>query len=189
MTLRKLVLFSMLIALLGIGIVYAVEYEFKPSFFPPSPTIAQGVNESEGLGLTMTLQKTNYGLGEPINTTLTITNVSNQTNTFTLGPYKDFDFQVYNDTHIYNGTNGVIYQYSDFWVGKAIPYIETLETLEPGESLSENLVWMQTYPVPIGGSEGVPVSPGTYYIVGLIGSVLSTTNPTIETTPIRITIT
>ena len=116
---------------------------------------------AEGFQLTITLAKTKYSLGEPIIITLTITNVRNQTNTIDLSAWNNFDFQVYNDTHVYNGTSGVIYQYSDLWIGQAIPYNIWIETLDPGESLSENLVWMQTYPVSIGGLQGVPVSPGT----------------------------
>lgn len=179
MTFRKLILFSALTVLLGVGVVYALSYAFTPQNSSQTLPTTQGVYD--GFQLTMTLQKTNYTLGEPTNITLTITNISNQTNTIYVSAYNDFDFQVY------NGTNSIIYQYSDFWIGQVHPDVIYNETLRAGESLSQNFVWTQTYPVPIGGSEGVPVSSGTYYIVGLIGSVLSGKSM-IETTPIQITI-
>lgn len=57
---------------------------------------AQGF--ADGLQLTMTLEKANYSLGEPINLTLKITNISNQTiECLWIEPM--FDFVVYNDTN------------------------------------------------------------------------------------------
>jgi hypothetical protein len=132
----------------------------------------EGVNEQLGLKLTMALQKTNYSLGESISITLTITNVSNQTRNFGLGPdVNDFDF------HVYNDTNSNIYWYSSRWVGSAIPLYIVFETLNAGESLNCALVWQQT------------VSPGTYYIVGRVGPpFFYGENSTMETTPVQITI-
>jgi len=141
----------------------------------------EGVNEQLGLKLTMALQKITYSLGEPISITLTITNISNQTKTIYLGAYNDFDFRVY------NGTNSTMYQWSNSWLGGAVPQIVRFQPLNAGESLSANFAWHQTC-YNYGLSEGVPVSPGAYYIVGQIGSVLSAKNSTIETTPIQITI-
>jgi hypothetical protein len=142
----------------------------------------EGDNEQLGLQLTMALQKTKYSLGESISVTLTITNISNQTIRFGLGPYNDFDFRVY------NGTNSILYQWSDRWIGVAVYAHVLLETLNAGESLSENLAWQQTC-YNSGLSEGVPVSSGTYYIVGRIGGpIYYPANSTIETTPIQIAI-
>jgi hypothetical protein len=275
MTLRKLILFSALTVLMGVGVVYALSYEFKPSPSSPStgtlsvsayyavkqpdgsyegsyvqvpvmvtgpeshdgatvtdgnnplnftvapgqysvsgtyenatplavtanvsagsnvkillnfasspppspPPTAEGVND--GLDLTMRLDKTEYSLGEPINITLTLTNISNQTATFGLDYSNEFDFQVY------NGTNSILYQWSDRWIGVAHPNISWGETLNAGESLSEDISsWQQTC-YNTGLSEGVPVLPGTYYIVGQIGPIYYGTNSTIETTPIQVTI-
>ena len=139
-----------------------------------------GINKQ--LDLQLMLQKTNYSLGEPINLTLTLTNISNQTATVLLSAYNNFDFQVY------NGTNNVLYQWSNRWLGVAIPQVIWAETLNSGESLSQSFVWNQTCHN-TGLSEGIPVSPGTYYIVGQIGSVLSGKNSTIETMPMQIFIT
>jgi hypothetical protein len=140
-----------------------------------------GVNEQLGLQLTMALQKTTYSLGEPINITLTLTNISNQTTTIELSAYNNFDFQVYNDT------NSILYQWSNCWIGVAVPQVIWLETLNAGESVSANLAWNQTC-YNSGLSKGVPVSSGTFYIVGQIGSILSGKSSTIETTPIQIAI-
>lgn len=270
MTFRKLVLFSALTVLLGVGVVYALSYEFEPSPLPPSkgvisvsayyavkqpdgsyegsyvqvpvtvtgpeshdgttvtdgnnplnftvtpgqysvsgtygnatppavtanvsagsyvkivlnfasspppspPPAAEGVND--GLELTIALEKAEYSFGEPMNITLTLTNISNQTTSFDLSPSrKDFDFRVYNSTY------SILYQWQDRWGALELP-LEIGETLNPGESLSETLTWRQTTNV------GDPVSPGTYYVIGRIGgcSIWNETS-TSETTPIQVTI-
>ncbi len=141
-------------------------------------TITQSSNQpvaSGGKGnleLTMTLDKTVYSLGEPVNLTLTITNISNQTIKFEHTGL-DFDFQVY------NGTNNVVYQWSNFI---AIPQFITIVPLPAGESRSANFTWLQTcnFNAQV---EGDPVSPGTYYIVGQTGPAYG-----IQTTPIQLTI-
>jgi hypothetical protein len=164
------------------GSYVKVLLNFGSSPPPPSlPPTTEGVNDD--LELTMTLEKTEYSLGEPINITLTITNISNQTKNFGMGPdANDFDF------HVYNDTDSNIYSYSNRWEGVAIPQYVILETLNAGESLSENLAWPQTCHN-TGLSEGVPVSPGTYYIVGRIGPpFFYGENNTIETAPIQVTI-
>ncbi len=142
-----------------------------------------GVDQQLGLQLSMTLQKTNYSLGEPVSILLTITNVSNQTVSFTLGPSgNQFDF------HVYNATNSNIYWYTSIWLGGVFPLFLVLETLNPGESLSSSLVWQQTFSHSL-ESGGIPVSPGTYYIVGRIGPpFFISENSTLETAPTQITI-
>jgi hypothetical protein len=124
------------------------------------------------LELTMTLDKTLYSLGEPVNLTLSITNISNQTINFTHTGL-DFDFQVYNDT------NNVVYQWSNF---QAIAQFIAIVPLPAGESMSANFTWLQTcnFNAQV---EGDSVSPGTYYIVGQTGPTYG-----IQTTPIQLTI-
>jgi hypothetical protein len=128
--------------------------------------------ENGNLELTMTLGKTAYNLGEPINLTLAITNISNQTINFTHTGL-DFDFQVYNDT------NNQVYQWSNF---KAIAQFIAIVPLHAGESMSANFTWLQTcnFNAQV---EGDPVSPGTYNIIGQTGPTYG-----IQTTPIQITI-
>jgi uncharacterized coiled-coil protein SlyX len=147
-------------------------------------TTTQGF--AHGLQLTMILEEKEYNLGEPINITFILTNISNQTKEFGLGPdVNDFDFHVYNDTN--NDINDS-YWYSSRWIGGFILMYVIEETLNPGESLNCSLVWQQTFGN-TASSEGVPVSPGTYYIVGRIGRpFFIEKNSWMETTPIQITI-
>jgi hypothetical protein len=111
-----------------------------------------------GLELTMEVGKTDYILGEPINVTLTVTNISNQTINFTLVAWT-FDFLVYNDT-------GPIYQWSSF---KVFPHWIEILPLAPGDNITNVLTWPQTCNV-TDLSQGIQVSPGTYYILGEIPS-------------------
>jgi hypothetical protein len=61
-------------------------------------------------------------------------------------------------------------------------------TLDAGQSMSDSNSWGQTWNNTMFSPEGIPVLPGTYYIVGQVGPMYYGTNSTIETTPIRITI-
>jgi len=141
----------------------------------------EGVNESLGLKLTMTLEKTNYSLFEPIDIYFTITNISNQTMylysydwTFDM-----FEFQVYNDTN--NSVWSLIYPVYSYSLPSTAPYYTAIP-INSEESLTGVLEWEQL----CNDTAPVPVSPGTYYIVGQIGPIFL--NGTIETTPIQIVI-
>ena len=136
-----------------------------------------GVDEQADSRLTMTLQNTNFSLGESVDITLTLTNISNQTIEYTWDSLM-FDFRVYNDT------NNNLY---DWWNTQLFLNLGVTSTLSPGESISsgnidEALVWPQTYDAGA-FSEGFPVSPGTYYIVGY-----AMTSPFVQTNPIQVTI-
>jgi len=124
------------------------------------------------LELTMTIGNFDYTIGEPVNLTLTITNISNQTINFTHTGL-DFDFQVTNDT------NSLVYQWSNF---KAIAQFITIEPLSAGGSISSNLTWLQTcnFNAQV---QGDVASPGTYNIIGQTGPTYG-----IQTIPIQITI-
>jgi hypothetical protein len=169
---KRLILLTALIVLISVGIVYALSYRFKPGDSTQTLPTANGVYSQPGLELTMTLEKDEYSLGEPVNVTLIVTNVSNQTINFLhLAP--TFDFQVYNDT------NNLLYQDS---VYKAQPMIMYYTPLHAGENLSAVLVWAQTCNNTIPSPQGIPVSAGTYYIIGLYDTY------GLRTTPIQITI-
>jgi hypothetical protein len=131
-----------------------------------------GSGTKGNLELTMTLDKTAYNIGEPVNLTLTITNISKQTINFTHTGL-DFDFQVTNDT------NNLVYQWSNF---KAIPQFITIESLPAGDSISSNFTWLQTcnFNAQV---QGDAASPGTYNIIGQTGPTYG-----IQTTPIQMTI-
>ena len=141
-----------------------------------TPSVAQGVYD--GFQLTMTLEKTVYELGNPINISLTLTNISNQTVTFWL----DYSFS-YFQFFVYNSTMNRIY--SSLW-GFLMP-LAVSYTLNAGQSMSDSYSWGQTWNNTIFSPEGIPVLPGTYYIVGQVGP-MSGENSTIETTGIQVTI-
>lgn len=143
---------------------------FVPITQPSNQPVASG--EKGNLKLTMTLSKTTFSLGEPVNFTLTITNVSGQTINFTHTGL-DFDFQVT------NGSNFVVYQWSNF---KAIAQFIAIEPLPAGESISANFTWLQTCNFNL-QVQGEPVSPGTYNIIGQTGPTYG-----IQTTPMQLTI-
>ncbi len=182
MTFRKVILLSVFTVLLGVGLVYAVSYGFKPPNSSQTLRTTRGVNERFGLELTLTLERTEYSLGEPINVTLTITNISNHTVGFSLAP-SWWDFLVYNDT-----SNG-LYQWQS---GQNFPMLIRDVPLDSGIGLvNEVMVWPQTCNKTT--SYGVPTSPvsaGTYYVVGRYNynPFGSDSNYNLETTPIRITI-
>jgi len=118
-----------------------------------------GADEAQlGLKLTMAVEKIDYYVGEPINVTLTITNISNQTIDF-LYMASTFDFLVYNDT-------GSLYQWSSF---RVFPLFVVNWPLGPEENITNVLTWPQTCNV-TETSQGIPVSPGAYYILGEIPS-------------------
>jgi hypothetical protein len=141
----------------------------------------EGANESLGLKLTMTLEKTNYSLFEPIDIYFTITNISNQTIYLDSygGAFNMYEFQVYNDTN--NSVWSQIYPVYSYSLPTAEPDI-VATALNSEESLTGVLEWEQL----CNNTAPVPVSPGTYYIVGQIGPIFL--NGTIETTPIQIVI-
>jgi hypothetical protein len=132
---------------------FVLAFEIRP---------ARAFVSQEQVGTSITLAKTYYDLGEPVNVTLTITNVSNQTIDFQYSA-KTFDFLVYNDS-------GFVYQWSSY---RILPFIIMDRPLNPGESITEVKTWPQTTDVGF-MSSGVQVSPGTYYIVGFPAGVFRT---------------
>jgi hypothetical protein len=166
-----MVLISALTVLLGISLVYAVSYALKPKNSSQTLPASEVVGKQDGLELTMMLEKTEYSLGESININFSITNISNQTISFTFSGMI-FDF------HVYNDTNNSIYQWSVGPPYRAFPDYIAIIPLDAGESLTDVLVWPNTI-----SSEGVPVSPGAYYIVGSNGY-----NYKFQTAPMQVTI-
>lgn len=148
----------------------SINYTAPVTITQSSQPVAYGGNGT--LELTMTLEKTSFILGEPVNLTLTVTNISDQTISY-VHTGLDFDFQVYNDT------NNLVYQWSNFM---GIAQFVTLEPLQAGASMSENFTWQQTcnFNLQVNGD---PISPGTYNIVGETGPTYG-----IQTTPIQLTI-
>ena len=137
---------------------------------PPTPLQSTAVNGS--FELTISVEKTVYAVGAPVNITLSITNISKQTVDFT-HTGMDFDFFVTNDT------GNVIYQWS---IGRAFPLFAMIEPLQPGESVTATYTWPQICNTD-SSTVGTPVSPGTYYIVGKSNSIYG-----LQTAPVQITI-
>lgn len=183
LSLRGVILLSAITVLLSVSLVYGIRLEFTPkiNMLASSTPIAYGVNG--GFKLTLMLQKTEFSLGEPVNVTLTVANISNQTVQF-------YDFPSFWDFLVYNDTDNGLYQW--LFSGHGFPMSGTTYSLDPGIGLTnEVLVWPQMcnrtetqYGVP-----DSPVSPGTYYIVGRYGYTGYDFSLNLQTTPIQITIT
>jgi hypothetical protein len=176
---KGVILLSAVIVLLSVSLVYGIRLEFTPKNNPqPSSTpIAYGVYG--GFQLTLTLQKTQFSLGEPVNITLTVTNISNQTVQF-------YDFPSYWDFLVYNDTDNGLYE----WIFSegAVPFSGITYSLDPGIGVARALVWPQTCNNTIGqnGLWNSTVLPGTYCIVGEYGGGNALYK--LQTTPIQITI-
>lgn len=207
LTFRKLIILSALTCLLGVGIVYALGLGLTPQNQAQAGPMAEVTNEEVGLKLTLALEKAVYQLGERINLTLAITNISNQTVSYVLGRGGDrFEFRVY------NSSIDDIYQWSR---DKVFALGGDHIALGPGESLAAgqiggvlhlntpHYVWNQIcnneeylsrslWPT----SEGFLVSPGTYYLVGQTGGIIGVNGKeflgehllVMETPPIEITL-
>lgn len=165
----KVILLSVFIMQLGFGAVSTWGYVARPKeTIVPSSTVI-GVNETAGLELTMQIEKTLYVQGEPVRMMFALTNISNRTLDLWMTAWT-FDFQVFNDT------NHRIFQYSN---SQVFPQVIWNVSIEPGKNLTDVLVWPQT----CNTTEGVLVSPGTYYIVGQIWNIGSTI---LRTPPLQI---
>src|SRR5665648_576694 len=146
-TILILVFVVIIVIVLSLSVILSGHIGITPS---PTPTAIGGNSD---LQLTLSLEKTTYILGEPVNLTVTITNISNQTVNFTHTGL-DFDFQVYNDT------NNLIYEWSNF---RGIAQFITIEPFTAGESMSQNFIWLQTCNFNASVQED-QVSTGTYFI-------------------------
>jgi len=180
-SLFKVILVSTLVVLIGVSLFFALTYLSK--FEGPSRTFPMAQGVYDGLQLTMTLEKTEYNLSEPININLTLTNINNKSVNIQFGPDTNqelYDFQVYNSTNStvylgsYEGQSGIM----------VTPPFEAQEKLDPGQSSGWVFSWLQE-----GYTQNVP--RGTYYIIGLSSFSLpdyQQKSITIETTPIQIKI-
>jgi len=124
---------------------------FPTATVPPTPTKPF----SDALELSLSLEKTVFNFGEPVNVTLAITNVSQEKINFS-------SFGMNFDFIVYNSTNNLIYQYSKV---NAYQMIVTIVPLPPGEAVRETYVWPQTLGIDP-RMANVQVSPGTYFIIG-----------------------
>jgi cytoskeletal protein RodZ len=144
-----------------------------PSASPiPTPTSSQVTSANGTFQLMVSVDKSTYSTAEPVNVTLSITNISNQTAEFE-NTGLNFDFTVADS----NGN--IVYQYS---IGRAIPQYIALESLAPGQNVTATYSWSQITNTNASTS-GTLVSPGTYYIVGKSNPIYG-----LQTDPVQITI-
>ena len=135
------------------------------------PTSSQAKSRNGSLWLTISIEKTVYNVGEPVNITLAITNISNQADNFA---YMVMDF----DLIVQNGTDSLIYQWS---ICRAFAMFIALKPLPPQENVSATYIWPQIYNTP--STTGIFVPPGTYYIIGKSNSIYG-----LQTDPVQIVI-
>jgi hypothetical protein len=173
-TILILILAVVIVISLSLAVILSGRTPVTPVQTPsPTPTTTPTASGGNGeLQLTLTLEKTVYSLGEPVNLTVTITNVSKETLNFTHTGL-DFDFKVYNDS------NSLVYRWSNF---RVIPLFVAIEPFPAGESMSQSFTWLQTcnFNASVVGDQ---VEAGTYYVVGQTGSAYG-----LQTAPIEITI-
>lgn len=177
----KVILLWVLILQLGVSAVNGMDYGAKPKPVMPSFLTATAVNKAVGLELTVQLEKVGYNLGEPVNITFTLANISNKTINLWLESDSSWDYQVF------NSTNYCVFDYLidyPIWGAVGMPVQIAAE-----KNLTLVFVWPQAYgqippPWVSPRSAVIPVSPGSYYIVGRF----SNSNFTLQTPPLQIII-
>lgn len=153
MSFKKLALISVLIILLGAGVVYALNYIVQQR------DSSVNIGRNGDLELTIRLERNVFSLGEPVNMTYTIANVGNKVVGFSWAPSWE-DYLVYNDT------DNVVFEWQNS--GNVFPMFVQYVQLEPQTNLTHPLIWSQTY-FNTTTYQGSPVSAGTYYIVAKYG--------------------
>ncbi len=146
-------------------------------------TALSAVTNGFQLSIALMADKTTFAVGEEVEITFEITNVSNQTlNFINQNGDSNFNFQVY------NSTNNAVYM----WELGAYPLNDVNVTLAPNQSYTRNLIWTQESDMtpPIPPLNQVP--SGAYYIIGELGYAnpypIQTTPPNFQTAPLNITI-
>jgi hypothetical protein len=174
----------MAISCVGLLVAKSSNAQTIPTATPSPPTITQATATNGSLELTTTIPKTVYNLGEPVNVTYTLTNISNQTINFYLTA-QSFDLLVY------NASNSLIYQYTNS--GIAFPLTASYITLNARESTDNRTVtWSQDIVMQIltPWQHNVQVPSGTYYLVGTgwVTNYTANSSISLQTNPIEILI-
>jgi hypothetical protein len=108
--------------------------------------------------LTVRLDKNTFRLGEKINVTLTITNISNKTIVLAYSSPPKTDFAVYNSS----SDRIFLFSRAYGWTTEVVSLV-----LEPSESSSQ--IWKWDQQKGKWEEDLQSVDPGTYYIAGLTG--------------------
>jgi len=153
---KKVVAISVVVSLLGVAATFGLkELSFKGIISPVEAETIYGP-----IRLTATLDKSTFRLGEKINVTVTITNISNETIMLSYSSPPKTDFAAFNSLSqtifIYSQTHG--------FMGMLVSIV-----LEPLESYSQTLEWDQLEVDNFPPFASRQVQSGTYYITGRTG--------------------
>jgi hypothetical protein len=173
-------------SLLQTTIIASVMVFILLNAFVPLDFSAQAEAIEYPFKLTTTLEKTTYKLREPVNITLCLENIGNENITLQFAIDRE-DFIVYDENFIQ------VYRLDEDR-GYVTVYLPP-HIMKPGETSNFTLTWYQSTGWETSGTIGTPdfeiiyhwAKPGTYYITGVF--ISGTNNVTLQTPPIRITIT
>lgn len=159
LSVKKVVAISIIVSLLGVAGAFGLKtLTLREVNVPVEAETMHGL-----IKLTLRLDKNTFTLGEEVNLTITITNVSNETATLAYFTPPRTDFAVYDDA------SEMIFFFTrdgGGWSGELVRM-----DLAPSESYGNTWKWSQKKAV---GEhyELETVTPGTYYIVGRTGPLL-----------------
>lgn len=149
-TSKQFVVLSFSAVLLGVALVYGLKASLPSE--AEGPITVERVFDEWGLKLSMSVGKSVYAFEEPVNVTLMLTSIGNETVKYMLGSGHRFDFAVYNNSD--RSKTSFVYGWSA--LRGFFPVLETI-TLNPGDSISTTLEWPYYE----------KRAQGTYYIFGM----------------------
>jgi len=188
LSMKRMVVLSTFFVILGVAAIWGLEAGTLKEAPKTPETEGAGIMVEAShfpLKLTMILNKTTFEVEEPVNFTLVLENIGNETLTIHSGG-DHFSFIVYDK----NGSK--VYEPDPVWLAVYVPP----EHLPPGLALRAQgpwLAWYQQYTPIFRGWGEEPLfeyrkaPPGAYQIVGQF--ISHTLNFTIETPTVIITIT
>jgi len=152
LSLKKVAALGIVVSLFGVGATWGLKTLTAKEVTGP----VEAETTYGPIKLTVRLDKNTFRLGENVNVTVTITNISNETIllAYSLPPKIDFA--------VYNSSSDIIFSYSRSG-GWAM--VEVRLILEPSESNSQMWEWNQVQANYY--FESKQVQPGIYYIAGL----------------------
>ncbi|MFQ6019997.1 MAG: BsuPI-related putative proteinase inhibitor [Dehalococcoidia bacterium] len=128
----------------------ACDEEGEPPSLSPTPTSQPAATQAE-TPITVTTDKREYRVGEPVVMTLVLANRSGQAITLEYRNSQRYDFRVA------DSDGRVVWRWSE---DKLFAQVIGRERLEPGESLQFSETWDQTE------ARGEPLPPGDYLVEG-----------------------
>lgn len=158
------------VALIGATVILAL----KTMTYEGESTPVEVKTTYGPIELKMGLNQTMYKLGDLVNITLTVTNISNETILLSYWQPPKVDFAVCDISH------QIIYVHSQNLV---VPHILVGEILNSGESFSQTFEWRQLEMDFSPPYESRQVQPGAYYIKGRTGPFLYYVGPLEESDP------